>query len=173
MTTEEFKKIYIQHGKNSMIAAIVGMIVCFGGGIALFAFGANVYIAGGLTALGLIASLGLYKNIQHKKDIQNGINPVLKGIEEGNSDYIKWFYVSEMINEKDTNIRYYQFKAYNEKKIALMFSMDGNQQSNEAMELFSEKFPQAKRGFSEEIRKEMVAKYKYKFHNQEHKGIEA
>jgi len=172
MTTEEFKKIYIQHGKNSMIAAIIGMIVCLGGGLTLLVLDFNIYLACGFIGLGLIASLGLYKNIQHKKDIQNGINPVLKGIESGNSDYIKWYYVSELVNEKDHNIRSYQFNAYSEKKIVLMFAMNGHKQAYEAMDLFTEKFPQAQKGYSEDIRKDMVARYKYKFHNQEYKGIE-
>ena len=173
MTTEEFKKLYIQYGKNSMSAAIVGIVLFFGGGIALFALSVNVYAAGGVTALGLIACLGLYKNIQHKKAIENGTNSVLKALDGENSDYIKWFYVSVLVKEKSPNIKTYSFSAYDDKKMILMLAMNDQEQSSGAMELFTSKFPQATRGFSEEIRKEMVAKYKYKFHNQQYKGLEA
>ncbi len=165
MTTEEFKKLYFQYGKHSMTSAIIGTSIGVLGCIFMLAMGYNVYGAAAFGLLGGIGLLGYYKNVQHKKSIDSGQNPLIQGIDSGNSDYIKWFYVTILTHKKSImalEFKTYCVNAYDEKKIVLDLSLKDEDECNQLMELLKYKFPNADTGYSEEIRQKMIQKYNYK-----------
>lgn len=171
MTTEEFKELYFEYGKNSMTAAIIGASIGVVGCVFMLAMGFNIYGAAAFGFLGCMGLLGYYKNVQHKKSIENGQNPLIQGIESGNSSYLKWFYVTILTHKK--NIKALEFKtyyinAYDDKKIVLDLSMEDEEQCNRIIELLASKFPNAQTGYSEEIRQKMIQKYNYKGHAQKY-----
>lgn len=171
MTTDEFKKLYFQYGRNSMRAAIIGTSIGVIGCVFMLAMGYNIYGAAAFGGLAFIGLLGYYQNVKHKKLIDSGQHPLIQGIEMGNSDYIKWFYVTVLTHKK--NIKALEFKtyyinAYDDKKIVLNLSMDDQAQCDAIMELMASKFPNAEKGYSEEIRQRMIETYKYKGHAQQY-----
>ena len=164
MTINEFKKLYFQKGKDSKTSALVGMII---GVVGCSTFLLMDYSITGVIAFGVLASLaalGYYMNIRHEASLARS-NPLIQGIKSGNSDYIKWFYVTTLTHKKNIkalNFKTYYINAFNDKRKVLDLSMASEEQGNQAMDLFASKFPNAEKGYSDEIRLKMIEKYNYK-----------
>ena len=171
MTPQEFKENYIKESGHTTIAGIVGMTIGFGGCIVLLALDISLYGAIALGAFGCIAAYGFYLTSLHKKAIADGSNPLLKGIENGNSDYVKWCYTSVLTykNRRPPFNKLYSVNVYNDKKLYYLMSLESEEECNAVMDLISNKFPKAQMGYSEEIRKSMKDQYKYKNISQPYK----
>lgn len=167
ITPDEFRELYIKHSKTSMAFAIGGTIIGLIAfpSILLFAdepFGIPTIYGTIFTGLLIVLGpLGILANKKHKDNIVSGNDPLLKGIELGNSDYVKWFYMLVLKHKKrqPPNDKIYAVCIYNDKKEIFHMDLDDEEQANAALELLSKKFPEAVGGYSEEIKQKMEEKY--------------
>ena len=164
MSMDEFKKLFFQTGENSKVAALVGMSIGILGCIAFIVKDYSIYGVVAFAFLAVSGAYGYYLNLKQEAVMKSG-HPLIKAMEAGNSDYIKWFYVTVLTHKrtiKAANFKTYYVDAYDEEKNVLDIGLDDEEQCKRMAALLSSKFPNAVQGFSEEIRLEMIAKYNYK-----------
>lgn len=161
---DEFKKLYFQTGKDSKTAALVGTSIGVIGCIAFLVMGYSIYGVVAFAFLAVSGAYGYYLNLKQEALLKNG-HPLIKAMEAGNSDYIKWFYVTALTHKqtiKAANFKTYYIDAYDDKKNVLDLGLKDEEECNRMAALLASKFPNAVQGFSEDIRLEMILKYNYK-----------
>jgi len=164
MSMDEFKRLFFQTGENSKIAALVGTSIGVIGCITFLVMGYSIYGVIAFAFLAVSGPYGYYLNLKQEALMKSG-HPLIKAMEAGNSDYIKWFYVTVLTHKqtiKAANFKTYYIDAYDDKKNVLDLGLKDEKECNEMAALLASKFPNAVQGFSEAIRLEMISKYNYK-----------
>lgn len=161
---DQFKKLYFQTGKDSKTAALVGTSIGVIGCITFLVMGYSIYGVVAFAFLAVSGAYGYYLNLKHEARMKSG-HPLIKAMEAGNSNYIKWFYVTVLTHKqtiKAANFKTYYIDAYDDKKNVLDLGLKDEEECNQVAALLASKFPGAVKGFSEEIRLEMILRYNYK-----------
>lgn len=164
MSMDEFKKLFFETGENSKIAALVGMSIGIIGCITLLVLGWSIYGVLAFAFLAVSGAYGYYLNLKQEARMKEG-HPLIKAMEAGNSDYVKWFYITVLTHKqtiKAANFKRYYIDAYDDKKNVLDLGLKDEEECNRMAALLASKFPNAVQGFSEDIRLEMILKYNYK-----------
>ena len=165
---DDFKNAYLRTKKVGMRGGVVLAIIGIGGVVPIIAFAEPISSGGaiaGLIILGLLGALGLYvikKTNQDKRSIEDGTDELMNAVNNNVRDHVIWFHAitMEFQGAVGKSAKNHQIAVYTQgrnKSINLVFK---NEQScNEVLVFLGSCFPDAQTGYSEELRKEMKAKY--------------